>query len=100
MKNLKLPMCEILNRIGYFLKKKNMSAYSLSLTLGKSQNYVYRIQSGKTKLYMEVLLDMLEILDVSMFEFTYPDLQNYETDIKIFELIKNLNEKDLKNLKR
>lgn len=92
MFNKKMSKDDVLNRIGYFLQKKNVSAYSLSLTMGKSKNYVYRIQSGKTKLYLETLLEMLEILDVSLFEFVYPDLENYETDIKMFNLLKRLEE--------
>ncbi len=94
MFNQKLSKKEILDRIGYFLNKKKMSAYSLSLTLGKSSNYIYRIQSGRTNIYLDILLDILEILDVSLFEFTYPDLENFSTDLKMLDLIKKLENQD------
>lgn len=91
MFNLKLSKSELLNRIGYFLNKKKMSSYTLSLTLGKSKNYIYRVTSGKINISLETFLQILDILDVSLFEFTYPDLENFETDLKMFKLMKKLN---------
>ena len=60
---------DVIVRCGYFMDKRNVSAYDLSLKLGHSQNYIYKIQSGRIKLTVNTLLEILEILEVSTSEF-------------------------------
>ena len=49
MKNVNLTKKDVIDRIGYFRSKKNMSAYKLGIELGHSKTYFYRIESGKYK---------------------------------------------------
>ena len=65
MNNFNFNHEEIIARIGYFRNKKNISAYDLSLQLGHSKNYFYRIESGETALTMELFLKVLEVLEIS-----------------------------------
>lgn len=78
MVNINLSKEEIINRIGYFRNKKNISAYKLGTELGHAKNYFYRIESGKFDISLETLLDVLQILNVSLIEFLYPNLDKEE----------------------
>lgn len=98
MENLNLTKEEILNRIGFFRNKKNMSAYELGMRLGHTKNYFYRIESGEIQLTVELLLQALEILGVSTFEFFYPNLDSFTSDIEDLELIKSLNLEERKSI--
>ena len=44
---------EIIERIGYFRAKKNISAYKLGMQLGHRKTYFYRVESGQIKLSLE-----------------------------------------------
>lgn len=95
MKNINLTKQEILNRIGYFRNKKNISAYKLGLELGHAKTYFYRIESGEIQLALDTFLDVLSILEVSTFEFFYPDLENFEKDKNNLTFIKSLTDEQL-----
>lgn len=87
---------EILNRIGYFRNRKNMSAYKLGLELGHSKTYFYRIESGEIQLTIDLLLEILEILGVSTSEFFCPSLTL--EDQTLLKLIAGLNEDNKKTI--
>lgn len=88
MDKVNLSKKEILDRIGYFRTKKNMSAYKLGMELGHSKTYFYRIESGEIQLTIDMLLDVLDILQVSTTEFFYPIIK--EEDKELFKAISNL----------
>ena len=88
MKKENLSKEEILNRIGYFRNKKNITAYKLGMQLGHSKTYFYRIESGEIKLTMEMFIDVLEVLGVTTSEFFYPFIN--EDDEKLITKILSL----------
>ncbi len=88
MENVNLSKKEIIDRIGYFRNKRNISAYKLGMQLGHSKTYFYRIESGEIQLTLDLLLDVLEILNVTTTEFFCPTLQ--EDDKILLDMIKNL----------
>ena len=98
MEKLNLNKQEILTRIGYFRNKKKLSAYELSLRLGHSCNYFYRIETGEIQLTIDLFLQVLEILEVSTFEFFYPNLDTFDLDMQNLNLLKNLNEEEKQSL--
>ncbi len=81
---------EIIARIGYFRNKKNITAYDLSLQLGHSKNYFYRIESGENALTMELFLKVLEILELTPLEFFYPNTETFASDMADLKLLKSL----------
>ncbi|MBQ8615005.1 MAG: hypothetical protein IJ415_00320 [Clostridia bacterium] len=89
---------DILSRLGYFMNKEHISAYELSLRLGHNSNYIYKIQSCKIKLTVKKLVEILEILEITAFEFFYPDLENYESDMKKFNFVNNLSEEEFNSI--
>lgn len=88
MDKINLSKKEILNRIGYFRTKKNMSAYKLGMELGHSKTYFYRIESGEIQLTIDMFLDILDILEISTTEFFCPTIK--EEDKELFKAISNL----------
>lgn len=99
MNKVSLSKQEILNRIGYFRNKKNMSAYKLGQELGHSKTYFYRVESGEIQLTIEMLLEILEILDVSTTEFFCPSLTEIDqTFTREFANLSNENKKTIIDL--
>ena len=88
MVNINLRKEEILNRIGYFRNLRNISAYKLGLELGHSKTYFYRVESGEIALTLDMLLDILDILQVTTTEFFCPSLK--DDDKILLEMINNL----------
>ena len=58
-----------MDKIGYYRTQQNLSAYDLSTNLGHAKTYFYRIESGEIKLTVEALLEILDVLGVSTYEF-------------------------------
>lgn len=90
MKYFNLTKNEILQRIGYFRQRKGISAYELGMILGHSKTYFYRIQNGSITLSVDMLLEILEVLEVSTYEFFYPDLASFEKDKQQLKFVKSL----------
>lgn len=88
MENINLSKKEIIDRIGYFRNLRKISAYKLGLELGHSKTYFYRIESGEIQLTLDMLLDVLDILQVTTTEFFCPTLK--EDDRVLLDMISNL----------
>lgn len=67
--NGNLTYQDIIDKIGFYMNKGNISAYDLSLKLGHSENYIYKIQSGRINLSIKTFLSILEILGITTKEF-------------------------------
>lgn len=85
---------EIINRIGYFRNKKNLSQRELSLRLGYSETWCYRVEKGEINLRISNLLDILSVLEISLEEFLYYDITKFEEDSEILNLLKSANKED------
>lgn len=88
MKNLNLSKQEIINRIGYFRNKNNISAYKLGEILGHSKSYMYRVESGEIQLSLDKLLSILEVLETTTSEFFCPFID--KEDLELFDSINSL----------
>ncbi len=88
MEKLNLSKKEIIERIGYFRNLRNISAYKLGIELGHSKTYFYRIESGEIQLTIDMLLDVLDILQVTTTEFFCPILK--EDDKILLDMIDKL----------
>ena len=88
MEILNLSKKEIIERIGYFRNLKNITAYKLGIELGHSKTYFYRIESGEIQLTVDMLLEILDILQVTTTEFFSPIIK--EEDKALLDMISNL----------
>lgn len=81
---------EIINRIGYFRNRLNLSARELSLRIDKNEVYINHLESNKFNLKVSVLLDVIEALEISCDEFFSENYTNYRQDKEISDLLKKL----------
>lgn len=81
---------DILFRIGHFRNIKNITAYRLSVELGHSKSYFYRVEGGEMQLSIETLLEALDILGVTTSEFFCPTLD--PKDLVLLEKINKLSD--------
>ena len=59
----------IINRIGYFRNKANLSARETSLRLGYNPQFIKTIESKNIELKVRTLLDFCEIVDITPEDF-------------------------------
>lgn len=88
---------DIVNRIGYFRNKANLSARELSRRLGNAETYITRLEAEQFNLPTEKLLEILEVLNVSPAEFFADNYTTYNNDNSLIKLFCNLTQED-KNL--
>ena len=81
---------DLVQRIGYFRNKKNLSARELSLRIGKSDTYINQIESKNFTISLPVLFDIIDALEISCAEFFADNYANYSQDKEILDLLKNL----------
>lgn len=89
---------EIVQKLSLIRTKKNLSARELSLMLGKSESYFYKIERHDVILSVPMLLEILEALELKTEEFFYDDFSNYEKDRNILEITKSLSKEEFEAL--
>ena len=62
---------EIINRMGYFMNKANLSARATSLKLGNSEQFIKRIQNKSVELKVKTLLEFCEVVGITLYHFFY-----------------------------
>ena len=82
---------EIIERIGYFRNKANLSQKALSIDIDMNIGYINRLECKKDFLpSVEVLLNIIKACGISEEEFFYHDIENYSEDKQILEKLKSL----------
>ena len=86
----KLSYNDIINRIGFFRNKANLSARETSLRLGYSEQFIKRIENKSVELKVKTLLDFCEIVDITPQDFFYLGNSYNKEDKNVLELFNNL----------
>lgn len=82
---------EIIDRIGYFRTKAKLSQKALSSDIDMNIGYINRLESKKDFLpSLDVLLKIIDACGITVEEFFYSDIQNYEEDKQILCKLKEL----------
>lgn len=81
---------DIINRMGIVRNKANLSARELSLRIGMSPQYISQIENGRITLSVEKLIDILEVCDCSLEKFFSEDLEGYDADRELLNIIKTI----------
>lgn len=81
---------DIAQRISYFRNKKGMTAQELSQMIGKSNNYIGKLECYNFNLPSSVLLTIIDALAVTAEEFFADNFQTYQKDKELYNLIKVL----------
>lgn len=81
---------EVIERLKTIRMRKHLSAKDLGKMLGNSYTYFYKVEDGSIILSVPKLLEVLQLLDVSVEEFFHDDMDNYRLDKEILELSKSI----------
>lgn len=88
--NKKIDYDEMLNRMGYFMNKANLSARATSLKLGYSEQFMKRIFNKSVELKVSTLLEFLDLVDISVQDFFYLGDKYNKEDKYVLDLFNNL----------
>ena len=81
---------EIINRIGFFRNKANLSARETSFRLGYTEQFMKRIENKSVELKVKTLLDFFNIVDITPQDFFYMGENYNKEDKNVLELYNNL----------
>lgn len=87
---LNMSLNDIVLRIMYFRNQKQLSARELSLRLGKSPTYINQIESRNFTISLPVLLNILDVLEISCAEFFADNFATYRQDGEIIAILNKL----------
>ena len=86
----KIEYRDVINRVGYFRNKANLSAREMSLKLGYNPQFIKTIESGRIELKVKTLLDFCDIVDITPQEFFYLGKTYNKEDKNLIEMYSNL----------
>ncbi len=89
---------EVLSRVGFVRNTANLSAREVSLRMGMSSQYVAQVESGRIVLTVEKLLKILEICEFPIERFFSKNIEDYNTDNELVDLIGSLPANKKKNI--
>lgn len=85
-----MELKDIIERIGYFRNKANLSARELSLRIGKHDGYINKLESNDFNLPTSMLLEILSALNVSPEEFFAENYTDYKQNKEIMQLLNKM----------
>lgn len=85
-----MDMNTLLQRIGYFRNKKNLSARELSLRIGKSDTYINQVENKNFRISLPVLFEIIDALEVSCAEFFSDNYKSFQQDKEILDVLRSL----------
>lgn len=88
--NNKIDYNEIINRLGYFRTKSNLSLRETSLRLGYSEQFMKRIENKSVELKVRTLLDFCDIVNISPLDLFYLGREYNEEDKYVLDMFGNL----------
>ena len=88
----KIDYNEVINRIGFFRTKANLSARETSLRLGYSEQFMKRIENKSVELKVSTLLDFFDIVDITPQDFFYMGEHYNKEDKNVLDLYNNLSQ--------
>ena len=94
-----MEKADLIFKIGTIRRDKNLSARALSLKIDMHESYINRLESQKDFLpSLDVFFRILEECGCSAEKFFYHDYANYESDMEILQMFKNLPPEKRQNL--
>ena len=92
--NRKITYQDVLGRIGFFRNMSNLSGRETSFRLGKSEQYLPRIENGKYELKVSTLLELCEIFGITIEDFFYLGKDYNPESKEILTLFSNLSKEN------
>ena len=85
-----MDLNELVQRIGYFRNKLNLSARELSLRIGKSETYINQVECRNFTVSLPVLFEIIEALEITCAEFYSDNYVAYKQDKEILDTLNAL----------
>ena len=85
-----MDLNELVQRIGYFRNKINLSARELSLRIGKSETYINQVECRNFIVSLPVLFEIIEALEITCAEFYSDNYVAYKQDKEILDVLNAL----------
>lgn len=85
-----MDLNELVQRIGYFRNKINLSARELSLRIGKSETYINQVECRNFTVSLPVLFEIIEALEITCAEFYSDNYVAYKQDKEILNTLNAL----------
>lgn len=91
-----MDLKDVVLRLGYFRNKRNLSSREVSLRMGYSESWYYRVEAGQIDINMSTFLKLCELFEITPNDVFYYDLNKLDEDKRINELIPkmSINEKE------
>ena len=86
----KIDYNEIINRMGYFMNKANLSARAVSLKLDYSEQFMKRILNKSVELKVSTLLEFFDIVDITPQDFFYLGKEYNKDDKNMLDMFNSL----------
>lgn len=86
-----MELKDVIQRIGYFRNKANLSARALSFAINKNKAYITKLEAGEYEPSMRVVLDIIEACGITAEEFFYENINDYKIDKENIMLLKSAN---------
>ena len=80
---------DVIERIGYFRNKANLSARALSYAIDKNKAYITKLEAGEYEPSMRVVLDIINACGITTEEFFYSNINDYAIDKENIELMRH-----------
>ena len=86
----KISYDDIINRIGYFRTKANLSMREMSLQLGYNPQFISTIENKTIELKVKTLLDICDLIEITPQDFFYMGENYNKEDKNVLDLYNNL----------
>lgn len=90
----KISYEDVINRIGYFRNKANLSARETSMRLGYNAQFMKTIENKSIELKVRTLLDFCEVVDISIQDFFYFGNEYSKDDLEFLDTFSKLSTED------
>ena len=87
---VKIDYDEVINRIGYFRNKANLSMREMSGRLGMNPQFMKTIESKQIELKVKTLLDFCDIVDINVQDFFYLGKEYSKDDKYMLDMFNSL----------
>lgn len=88
--NNKVDYNEVLNRMGFFMHRANLSARATSLKLGYTEQFMKRIFNKSVELKVSTLLDFMDLVDITPQDFFYLGTSYNKNDKNLIDMFNDL----------
>ncbi len=86
----KITYDDVVNRLGYFRNKANLSARETSMRLGYNPQFIKTIENKSIELKVRTLLEFCELVEITPQEFFYMGKEYSKEDKEVLELFSKL----------